>query len=312
MLPWVEKEVADAGFTRRADRPCCAAMSGGWCNGRWLEDGENPLLSTDRGLLHGLGLFETMLASDGCAPFLAEHLLRLQDSCRRLGWQPALPDCTELAAIIAQLLESRQLACGRARLRLALSGGSGPLDDLRAGDDSTVWLTAGRLSGGSDRLAVNFCPWTRNERSPLAGLKCASYAENLIALDHARRLGFGETLIADTMGRLCEAATANVFWVQDGRLHSPPLDTGCLPGVTRATLFRLAGESGICCRETHLPIREILGADEVFLSSSTRGVAGVSRIESRDFPAGEITRRLGDAWQREVLQRSRTLRHDLH
>jgi branched-subunit amino acid aminotransferase/4-amino-4-deoxychorismate lyase len=287
-------------------------MSGGWSNGRWLEDGENPVLASDRGLLHGLGLFETMLANDGCAPFLAEHLARLQESCRRLGWQPALPECNELSEIIVQLLGARQLARGRARLRLAVSGGSGPLDDLRAGEDSTVWLTASPLSAGPDHLAVNLCPWSRNERSALAGMKCASYAENLIALDHARRHGFAETLIADTMGRLCEAATANVFWVVDGRLHTPSLDTGCLPGVTRATLFRLAAESGIPCQESHLPVREILGADEVFLTSSTRGVTGVSRIESREFATGEITRRLRDAWEREVGQLSRGLRHDLH
>jgi branched-subunit amino acid aminotransferase/4-amino-4-deoxychorismate lyase len=143
----------------------------------------------------------------------------------------------------------------------------------------------------------------RNERSALAGLKCASYAENLVALEHAARLGFEETVFLNTAGHLCEAATSNLFLVKDGGIFTPSLDTGCLPGITRAVAIEIAARLGIQSTEGFLTEADLDNADEIFLTSSIRGVMGVSRFGERRLPPGPITGMLRAAWQDAIRPR---------
>jgi branched-subunit amino acid aminotransferase/4-amino-4-deoxychorismate lyase len=264
-----------------------------WCNGQWIDAFDMEISPTDRGLMHGLGLFETILAVDGWPVFLDRHLARLERSCGRLGWRIEIPAPRET---IARLLARNDFHAGRVRIRLAVTGGSGPIHDLAAGGDRMIWMIAQPVADSPAAGAVNLSPWARNERSPLVGLKCASYAENILALDHARRLGFEETIGINTAGHLCEAATSNLFLVKNGALLTPSLASGCLPGITRAVVIEQAAMLGIPCRECDLAPAELDTADELFLTSSIRGLMGVSRLIDRSLPPGEITARLREAW----------------
>jgi branched-subunit amino acid aminotransferase/4-amino-4-deoxychorismate lyase len=268
-----------------------------WCNGEFLDPSAFHIAPTDRGLMHGLGLFETILALDGRPVFVRRHLDRLMQGCEKLGWTF---DFRDLESVMAELISANGLTLGRSRIRLALTGGSGLIGDLAAGDDRLVWMAAARAPEPPGTTTANLSPFVRNERAALAGLKCSAYAENLVALDHARRLGFEETVFTNLAGNLCEAATSNVFLVQGGKLLTPSLASGCLPGVTRGVVLELAGRLGISCEETDLPAALIHDADEIFLTSSIRGVMGVSRFEKREIPAGEITGKLRLAWNTEV------------
>ena len=264
-----------------------------WCNGQWLEARDFTASPADRGLTLGLGLFETLLALEGEPVFSERHLARLRDGCARLGWDPPLPDLRE---IMREIIQQNGLATGRARIRLAITGGSGPFRDLSLGSDHRIWMTAIRAAAASSTTTANLSPWVRNERSPLAGLKCASYAENLVALEHAARLGFEETVFLNTTGCLCEAATANLFLVKNGGLSTPSTASGCLPGITRAVVLELAESQGIPSRECDLTSDALHTADEMFLTSSVRGLTDVSRFEERTFPPGPVTRALREAW----------------
>ncbi len=264
-----------------------------WCNGQWLDSLDFPSSPTDRGMLQGLGLFETILALDGAPVFADRHLARLQQGCVRLGWSLSIPDFHVTAT---ELLARNDLTVGRARMRLAITAGSGPIDDLTLGSDRLVWMTATRAGEPPDSLTACLSPWPRNERSPLAGLKCASYGENLIALDHARRQGFDETIFFNTTGQLCEAATANLFIVSNDAVVTPPLASGCLPGITREVVIRLAKGLGMRCEERTLLLAELLCADEAFLTSSIRGVTRLTRFEDHEFVAGQTTQFLAQAF----------------
>lgn len=268
-----------------------------WCNGQWIEPLDFSIATTDRGLIHGLGLFETLLAVDGRPVFAEHHLKRFTSGCERLGWRM---ETTDLAAVMCELLHHNHLGTGRARIRLALTAGSGVIGDLTLGGDCLLWMTATAAAEPPATTSVNVSQFTRNEHSPLAGLKCASYAENHVALDRARRLGFEETLFCNNAGHLCEAATSNVFLVKDGSLRTPALDCGCLPGITRAVVSGLAAKLGISCDEAQLIKADLHSAEGIFLTSSTRGVMGVSRLEERALQPCEITATLRRAWEQAV------------
>lgn len=268
-----------------------------WCNGEWLAADRYPGAAGDRGALLGLGLFETMLAIDGRPVFADRHLARLRKSAERLGWDFDLSDFSRTAA---ELLGRNSLATGRARLRLSVTAGSGPLNDLKPGSDRLVWLAAS--PAGESPVSMTGClsPWPRNERSPLAGLKSASYAENLVALDHARRLGFDETIFLNTAGNLCEAATANLFIVKNGVVLTPSLESGCLPGIGREVICELALVHGIPLEERPLVPADLLAADEIFFTSAIRGPVAVLRYENRQLQPGQITAALRELWRRVI------------
>lgn len=272
-------------------------MSIVWHNGSWLEEADFKPAAGDRAITLGLGLFETMLATEGRLAFPERHGARLTEACRRLGWPEPCAAPPALSRLAAELLERNHLTSGQARVRLTVSGGSGPLNDLSVGADHSVWLTAAPLGPAPAELAVTLSPWPRNERSPLAGLKCVSYAENVVALDHARRAGCSETLFFNTAGLLCEAATANVFLVGNGALATPDLTSGCLPGITRGVIIDLAARLGIACREAALTAEDLAAAEGVFLTSALRGPVPITRVDTRSLPVAPMLPILRAAWQ---------------
>ena len=272
-----------------------------WCNGEWLDPLDFPASPIDRGSILGMSLFETMLALDGVPVFAERHLARMRSGCARLGWEINLPN---LEGIIRELLVKNELCAGRARVRLTMTAGSGPVDDLSLGTSSLLWLMAVAVIEPPKEIRVNIAPWRRNEHSPLAGLKCASYAENLVALDHAHRLGFQETLFLNTAGQLCEAASANIFIVKNGLLLTPSLESGCLPGITRAVVLELANRCQISSQESILTADDLHSAGEIFLTSSIRGLESVSSVGDQAYGDFSVATRLRQLWKVEIERKS--------
>lgn len=224
-----------------------------------------------------------MLALDGRPLALDLHLARMRDGAARLGLDGGKLDDAGISSAVVGLLERAGFSTGRARIRLALSAGAGDLRRLEPGSEGLLWMTVAACPPAPGSLTLVTADFPRNERSPLSGIKCASYAENLIALDQARRAGADEVLFYNTRGELCEAATANVFLVRDGEVLTPPLSSGCLPGTMRARVM-----ARIAVKERSLTATEVAAADEVFVTSATRGVVPVVRLDGRGLPAGRV------------------------
>jgi branched-chain amino acid aminotransferase len=250
-----------------------------WCNGDFL-DGPLAVSPADRGLTNGLGLFETVLALDGKPVALDLHLARMAAGAARLRWSF---EEKGIQAAITGLLERCGLVSQRARVRIAMTAGAGDLRDMARGADALTWIVAAASLSPPESVTLATSAFPRNERSPLAGLKCASYAENLLALDEARRAGADEPLFFNTRGELCETATANVFLVKNGEIFTPPLSSGCLPGTMRQRVMQQ-----VKVKEAVLTEAEVASADEVFLTSAIRGVTSVSQIDERRSSAGRV------------------------
>ncbi|QNP62366.1 aminotransferase class IV [Streptomyces genisteinicus] len=253
-----------------------------WVNGG-LKDAEEARVSVlDHGITVGDGIFETVKAAHGQPFALTRHLDRLSRSAAGLGL-PA-PDHDEIRRASAAVLAANPMALGR--LRITYTGGLSPLGSDRGTDGPTLVVALGETSRRPDTTAVITVPWTRNERGALAGLKTTSYAENVVALARAHDHGASEALFANTVGRLCEGTGSNVFVVLDGELHTPPVSSGCLAGITRALTVEWTG-----AKETDLPMDALERAEEVFLTSTLRDVQAVVRVDGRPLPAepGPVT-----------------------
>lgn len=262
-----------------------------WCNGEIL-GGPLTVSSGDRGLTHGLGVFETVLSLDGNPLALDLHLQRMTSGAARLGLDARRIVMAEIAGAIQELLGQLGLVHGRARLRISLTSGSGELRNLSPGSDSILWITAAIAGDAPASVSLVTAPFPRNEASPLAGVKCFSYAENLLALDHARRMDADECLFYNTRGELCEATTSNIFLVREGKVLTPPLSSGCLPGTMRHRVIAACKELEIGAAELSLYQADLPGASEAFTSSAIRGVVPVSFIDEREMPDAIVAKRL--------------------
>ncbi|WP_330295467.1 aminotransferase class IV [Streptomyces sp. NBC_00503] len=244
-----------------------------WLDGA-LRDADDAKVSVfDHGLTVGDGVFETLKAEHGTTFALTRHLERLTRSARGLGLPD--PDLDEVRRACAAVLEANPVPLGR--LRVTYTGGVSPLGSDRGETGPTLIVALAGATRRPDTTAVITVPWVRNERSAVTGLKTTSYAENVVALAAAHRAGASEALFANTVGRLCEGTGSNVFLVLDGELHTPPVASGCLGGITRALVAEWSG-----AKETDLPFEALEQAEEVFLTSSLRDVQAVLRIDGRE------------------------------
>jgi len=265
-----------------------------WHENQWHDANFLPMSPTDRGLTHGLGLFETILAIDGSPALLDRHIARMLNSCARLGWGNPLPK--NLRTAIVHQLAAAKLDQGRAKVRLAISAGSGPHNSISLGADHSIWITVSRAE--DPPASVSLCK-TKNQHdanSPLAGMKSASYAENLLNLNDARLRGFDDAILLFRGIRICETSTSNVFAIRDGRVHYPPDYSGCLPGITRALIIELTRDNRISTSDTLLTESDIQNCDEVFITSAIRGVVSVSRYESTEYTQSAITNKIRQLW----------------
>ena len=274
------------------------SMTRYWRENEWHDADFLPMSPTDRGLTHGLGLFETILAIDGSPALLDRHLARMLASCDRLGWENPLPNNLR-SAIISQLAAAK-VDHGRARVRLAISAGSGQLAYPNIGSDHLVWITVSHTDDPPASITLCKAPFHHPNHSFLAGMKSASYAENLLGLNHARQRDFDDAVFLNEKNIICETTTSNIFGVMDNTLHYPPDDTGCLPGITRTLIVELAEKNDIRTSATSLTESDLMAFDEVFITSAIRGPVRVSRYESTEYSQTTITDKMREMWQQAV------------
>lgn len=270
-----------------------------WAQGRLREPDEPVLSVIDHGVTVGDGVFETCGVVHGQAFALTRHLRRLERSAAGLGLEP--PDLAEIRTAVAQVLAARR---DLDRVRITVTAGIGPLGSGRAPGAQTVLVVAGPARPPAPAHVVRV-PWTRNERSAVAGLKTTSYAENVVALAAATRLGADEALLANTVGALCEGTGSNVFVERDGELLTPALSTGCLAGITRELVLEWSAQAGLPVREAgpdELPFSVLdqvsTGQVQLALSGSVRTVVPVVSLDGAPVPVGALTRAVAELYAR--------------
>jgi branched-chain amino acid aminotransferase len=271
-----------------------------WVNGRLDDISALRISPLDHGLLVGDGVFETLRVYDGVPFAWRRHHERLAFSALGIGLE--VPGSLVLREAADAVLAANDLRVGR--LRITITGGESPLGSERGEAAPTVIVAASDLTPPTPDADVVTVPWSRNERSAIAGLKTISYAENVRALAYAREHGAIEAVFPNSHGDLCEATGSNVFLVFQSVLHTPPGEAGCLLGVTRALVLELAAGLGIPIEEAALPLDALHRCDEAFLSSTTREVQAIARVDGQPLPAvcGPITSSLATAFTELVTR----------
>jgi branched-chain amino acid aminotransferase len=268
-------------------------------NGRVCLPEEAKISIFDRGFLYGDSVYETIGTAHGRLFAARDHLDRLERSATRIGLR--VPP----RATIEQAIADTVAAAGNAesRVRVILTRGAGKLDlDPAAADDTQLVVIVFPLGAPTREMyerGVEVAIVSVARNSPRAidpAVKSGNYLNNVLALGEARRRsGAYEAILCDGDGSVAEGASSNVFAVRGGRVLTPPPEVGILDGITRAKVIELCRDGDIPFSERRLSPDELRGADEAFITSATRGVLPVTRIDGQPVAAGTpgpITRRL--------------------
>ena len=247
--------------------------------GHGLVDPSRPWLrADDEAVLRGRAAFETLRVYGGRPFRLAEHLDRLTRSAEVLELDE--PDAPGLEGLVGEALGGLGAVDAVLRLVWTPGAGHGPtgfalVTPLPEGADA---MRARGIELATLQLAIGT---TARQASPwlLAGVKSTSYAVNMAAQHEARKRGADAALFLSLEGIALECPTSNVWFVEDGVLHTPGLDLGILAGVTRDTLLAAAAEARMDVEEGAYPRARLAAAAEVFTSSSVREVMPVVRMD---------------------------------
>ena len=240
-------------------------------NGEFRTLEQATLSATDAGFLLGEGVFETIRAEQGHLLFFAEHIARLARGLRVLEIGHAA-DAEALRALCEQVLDANDFEEARVRLTVTRGPVRG-LPIVATEGEPTVMITASPLDPAQERQRSTGwrmvpAPFPKNHRSPLASIKCTSYAEPLLARRQARALGFDEALMLNIDGAVAEASMANVFAVAGGTLVTPPVADGALPGIARAQVMQVAARHEVPVVERSMRLEDLLSAEEVFVTNA--------------------------------------------
>jgi len=258
--------------------------------------------SRDRRAAFGVGVFETVLVHKGRPFLIGWHAERMTLGLRTIGLAPRF-DPAERVKQVLQALARQGVVPGGASGVLRMTAVSHPdrneegefeidFEEAPASESIRV-MTAGTVVGG------------RRPGSPLAGVKSLAWAEYHVAREQARAAGFDEAILVDEAGRLLEGAASNLFVVRGGRVLTPPVSSGILPGVTRRLVFETAPSEGLSIVEQDLPLASLREADEAFLTNALIGVASLTAVDGLAIGPGvpgPVTQRLFDARRRRLEQ----------
>ncbi|MGI8757114.1 MAG: aminotransferase class IV [Acidimicrobiales bacterium] len=275
-----------------------------WVDGMVRPAGEATVDALDHGITVGDGVFETCKVVDGTPFALTRHLARLRRSAEIIGLALPWSDSHLRAAcadtVTAAQRDATNAESGVGRLRITVTAGPGPLGSDRDVVPPTLVVAAAPGPPWPATTGVATVAWARNERSSVAGAKTTSYAEHVVALAEAHRRGASEAILCDTRGRLSEGTGSNLFLTVDGQLCTPSLTTGCLAGITRALVLATVGVT----ERDDLAFADLAGADEAFLTSSTRDIHPIAHVDGVALAQapGPLTAAASDAFA--ALQRT--------
>ena len=251
------------------------------------------------GLLSGWGVFSTIRVLGGVLFAFEHHWARMTKDAAALG--VAMPPDAE--AVQRKLLElvAANRAC-EATLRMVVVRNKGGIwQGPDAGRESDlIALTATTKEWGSG-VRLCYTPRARYAAGEFAGAKILSWAMNLTWLERAQARGFDETMLLNEHGQIAECTSANIFAAFGDQVWTPPLSSGCLPGVTRELLVGEIHVPGYAVGEKALMPADLEHADEVFITSTTRNLLPVVEIEGRRIPhTGPACAALSAAFNRYV------------
>jgi branched-chain amino acid aminotransferase len=282
-------------------------------NGRITGEADAVISVFDHGFLYGEGVYET-LRTYRRRPFLFDrHMRRLRASAGRIDLPVPMSDAEFLERVDATV--ARLPDAAEAYVRLLHTRGIGELsyDPAACPTPSLVIIVKPHVDPPAEAIErgvkIALVSVMRNHPDSVnPAIKSNNLLNNALAMQEALRRDAAEALMKNFRGELAECSMSNFFLVRDGAVLTPPSGAGLLQGITREFIFEIGAEVGVPVREQALVERDLATADEAFISSTTKEIVPVVRVDDRVIGNGQpgpVTRRLLDRFRERAWAMSR-------
>lgn len=284
-------------------------------NGRILSERDATISVFDYGFLFGDGVYEVVRTYHHLPFLLDRHLVRLRNSATMIALEIPTSDAG-LSSEVTETVEAYLAGPGREkperdmyiRMLVTRGIGDGTYNPASSPRPSVVILVKPLNppppSAYQDGVSVTMASIMRNHPASVSPLiKSNNLLNNVLAMQEAIKRQAFEAVLRNYRGELAECSQSNLFVVAGGRVRTPRLDAGLLGGITRGFLFDVAEEAGVPLESAVLRDEDLFAADEAFLTSTTREVVPIVRVDTRviaDGRPGPVTRRLLDAYRQQA------------
>jgi branched-subunit amino acid aminotransferase/4-amino-4-deoxychorismate lyase len=262
-----------------------------YLNGKYVDASEANISVYDSGFLHGLSVFEVLaLDKNGEADALDDHLKRLWYGCEQIGVEPELKKA-DVAEILRQLCQQSKPNNYRARISIS----RGPDKNTGLPSQPTEMVALVPMSPWPTTYRVKSLQTNHGAVNGHPVIKSSSRSENVLITEQAQAQGYTDAIMLDRKNRVMEGPTWTVFIVRDGRVETPSLSLGILPGTVRGFILGNLEKWGFQGGESEFTIDEMIEADEAFATSSTRGIIPLIEVDNKtigDGKTGTITAKL--------------------
>jgi branched-subunit amino acid aminotransferase/4-amino-4-deoxychorismate lyase len=274
-----------------------------YLNGKLVFPKDAKISVFDGGYLYGEGLFETLLAVNGEVPFLSEHYTRLKKGAKTVGL-PLNFSRAELAKAIQKTLRVNKLKTAYIRLNVSAIEADVGLKAAARRQPQLVIFTKpfepypARLYASGGRLIV--IKDLINDPVHVAAIKSTNYLVKRMARQQVQRRKATEGILLNESGHVSECASSNIFLVKRGRVITPALEEGLIPGVTRKWVLNYLTRHDQKLSSKQVSLKAFLAADEVFITSTLKGIMPIRQIEGEQIGGpcpGPVTQSLMTAYQ---------------
>lgn len=281
-------------------------------NGTIADDAHAVISVFDHGFLYGEGVYETLRTYGGRVHFLDRHLRRLRNSAGMIALDVPFSD-DRLSGRIAETTERASAIAPRGTewyIRVLLTRGVGGLsyDPAETPVPSLVIIVkvmveppAELYSNGVRAIISSIVRNHPGSVNPM--IKSNNLMNNALAMQEGLRHGAFEVIMRNYRGQLTECSMSNLFVVKNGTALTPPVSAGLLPGITREFVFEIGEAAGVPVREATLGDQDLFGADEAFLTGTTREIMPIVEVDGRQIGTGmpgRVTKQLLAEYRRRV------------
>ena len=292
-----------------------------WCDGEFVDWDDATVHFLSHSLQYGTGVFEGIRAyktPEGTAVFrLPEHMVRLVASARAYGL-PMKETADEMDEACLELLRVNELES--AYIRPFVFYGSGAFGINPKASPVHTYMAAFYLGsymgddGVQNGITTMVSSWRRISHTSFIPTAKGSgqYLNSVLAKQEALRAGYDEAIMLNDGGSVSEGSGMNIFTVSNGVIHTPPVSSGILEGITRNSVMELLQAEGFEMVQTELARGSLYTADEVFLTGTAAEVTPVREIDGRVIGSGEpgaVTRKAQDLFSDVVAAKIPEYRH---
>jgi branched-chain amino acid aminotransferase len=284
-----------------------------YINGSFVPRSEAKISVSDHGFLYGYGIFETLRAYNSKLCLLDKHLKRLYEAAEAIGMRAKL-EGLDLEKALVETLKANNLK--EARIRVTVTNGENPAlpwSDT-SGSPNIIVTAAPYAPFPAEKYESGFrigiASLKRMKQSILSSIKSVNYLLNVMVRIEATAKGWDETILLNDDGFIAEGGGSNVFFVKNGKLFTPPDDSGMIPGITREVVMELAAGLGISVEEKNIKPSELARFEEAFLTNSMIEIMPVvsvadekgKKITIGGGRPGALTRRLMAAYREKIAK----------